>query len=159
MTDLRAIWSDSQTIWVLWDIPINPNGPISYYTLYYRASNTVQQPPISSSGFVNLRVENTDINITGLEPSTNYSVHVQAIGTSEGSGILPGLIDQEILVVTADTDEAPAMMGESLSSSFVGGVIGGGVAIVFIAAVTVIIIVALVLRNRRAVFKLKHQSR
>ena len=97
-----AVATSNQSIRVTWDLPVYPNGPIMHYNLYYRASDTVQQPPnIRSDSYTEIVVMNTDIEITGLEPFTNYTVHIQAIG----QGNLLGSIDEEILRRTNSTTQ------------------------------------------------------
>ena len=102
VTNLMAVATSNQSIRVTWDLPVYPNGPIMHYNLYYRASDTVQQPPnIRSDSYTEIVVMNTDIEITGLEPFTNYTVHIQAIG----QGNLLGSIDEEILRRTNSTTQ------------------------------------------------------
>jgi len=102
VTNLMAVATSNQSIRVTWDLPVYPNGPIMHYNLYYRASDTIQQPPnIRSDGYTEIMVMNTDIEITGLEPFTNYTVHIQAIG----QGNLLGSVDEEILQRTNSTTQ------------------------------------------------------
>ena len=99
MTNLTAATS-SQSIRVLWDLPLYPNGPILFYKLFYRASNTQQQPPnIRSDGYLEILVMNTEFEVTGLIAYTNYTLHVLAIG----QGNLFRSIDTEILQQTNST--------------------------------------------------------
>ena len=106
VTNLMAVATSNQSIRVTWDLPVYPNGPIMHYNLYYRASDTVQQPSnIRSDSYTEILVMNTDIEITGLEPFTNYTIHIQAIG----QGNLLGSIDEEILQRTNSTTQMITM--------------------------------------------------
>jgi len=106
VTSLMAVATSNQSIRVTWELPVYPNGPIMHYNLYYRASDTVQQPPnIRSDSYTEILVMNTDIEITGLEPFTNYTIHIQAIG----QGNLLGSIDEEILQRTNSTTQMITM--------------------------------------------------
>ena len=80
--DIQAKVKSFQSIQVTWNLPKCPNGPISHYTLYYRESDTVQQPPINNEGYMSERINAmmTEFNITGLVAFTNYAIHVQAFG-------------------------------------------------------------------------------
>ena len=101
VTNLMAVATSNQSIRVTWDLPVYPNGPIMHYNLYYRASDTVQQPPnIRSDGYTEItEIRTTEFEITGLIPYTNYTIHVHAIG----EGNLLGDIDEEILQRTNST--------------------------------------------------------
>ena len=102
MTNLMAVATSNQSIRVSWDLPLYPNGPILYYNLFYRASDTPQQPPniMSDSSYTERMVMNaTNYEITGLTPYTNYSIHVRAIGENN----LGGDVDVEILQRTNST--------------------------------------------------------
>ena len=91
-----AVATSNQSIQVSWDLPLYPNGPILYYNLFYRASDTPQQPPniMSDSSYTERMVmDATNYEITGLTPYTNYTIHVRAIGESN----LRGDVDEEIL--------------------------------------------------------------
>ena len=96
-----AVATSNQTIRVTWDLPVYPNAPIMHYNLYYRASDTPQQPPnIRSDGYTEIMdISSTEFEITGLMSYTNYTVHVRAIG----QGNLLGDIDEEILQQTKIT--------------------------------------------------------
>ena len=100
MTNLTAVATSNQSIRASWDLPLYPNGPILYYKLFYRASNTPQQPPnIRSDGYLEIVVIDTEFEITGLTTYTNYTIHVLAIG----QGNLFGSIDTEVLQRTNST--------------------------------------------------------
>ena len=91
VTNVTAIATSNQSIRVSWDLPLYPNGPILYYDLFYRASDTPQQPPniTSDSSYTEKMVMNaTNIEITGLRPYTNYTIHVRAIGEGASLGLL-----------------------------------------------------------------------
>jgi len=98
-----AVATSYLSIRVTWDLPVYPNGPIMHYNLYYRASDTVQQPPnIRSDGYTEIMdINTTNLEITGLMPNTNYTIHVHAIG----EGNLLGDIDEEILQRTNSTTQ------------------------------------------------------
>ena len=104
VTNLMAVATSNQSIRVSWDLPLYPNGPILYYDLFYRASDTSQQPPniVRDSSNTKIMVMNTtNYEITGLTPYTNYTIQVRAIG--EGS--LLGAIDTEVLQRTNSTTQ------------------------------------------------------
>ena len=97
-----AVATSNQSIRVSWDLPLYPNGPILYYDLFYRASDTPQQPPniINDSSYRERMVINaTSYEITGLTPYTNYTTHVRTIGESN----LRGDVTIEILQRTNST--------------------------------------------------------
>ena len=98
-----AVATSNQSIQVSWDLPLYPNGPILYYDLFYRVSDTPQQPPniFRDSSYTERMVMNANnFEITGLTPYTNYTIHVRAIG--EG-GL--GVIDTEVLQCTNNTTQ------------------------------------------------------
>ena len=98
-----AVATSNQSIRVSWDLPRYPNGPILYYNLFYRASDTPQQPPniVRDSSYTKMMVMNANnFEITGLTPYTNYTIQVRAIG--EG-GL--GAIDTEVLQRTNSTTQ------------------------------------------------------
>ena len=101
MDNVVAVATSNQSIRVTWDLPVYPNAPIMHYNLYYRASDTAQQPPnIRSDGYTEIMdISSTEFEITGLMSYTNYTVHVRAIG----QGNLLGDIDEEILQQTKIT--------------------------------------------------------
>ena len=100
MTNLTAVATSNQSIRASWDLPLYPNGPILHYKLFYRASNTPQQPPnIRSDGYLEIVVMDTEFEITDLTTYTNYNIHVLAIG----QGNLFGSIDTEVLQRTNST--------------------------------------------------------
>ena len=97
-----AVATSNQSIRVSWDLPLYPNGPILYYDLFYRQSDTPQQPPniTSDSSYTERMVMNaTNIEITGQRPYT--AIHVRAIG----EGGLLGAIDTEVLQHTNSTTQ------------------------------------------------------
>ena len=98
VTNLTAVATSNQSIRVTWDLPVYPNAPIMHYNLYYRASDTPQQPPnIRSDGYTEIMdISTTEFEITGLMSYKIYTVHVRAIG----QGNLLGDIDEEILQQT-----------------------------------------------------------
>lgn len=69
----------------MWSRPTFPNGPITYYKVYYREGSTTQIQPISDTNFNSVSTSNTatSINVTGLNPYTNYTIHVRAIASAE----------------------------------------------------------------------------
>ena len=104
VTNLMAVATGSQSIRVSWDLPLYPNGPILYYDLFYRASDTPQQPPniISDTSYTERMVMSvTNYEITGLTSYTNYTIHVHAIGQDN----LGGDVDVEILQRTNRTNQ------------------------------------------------------
>ena len=101
MDNVVAVATSNQSIRVTWDLPVYPNAPIMHYNVYYRVSDTPQQPPdIRSDGYTEIMdISSTEFEITGLMSYTNYTVHVRAIG----QGNLLGDIDEEILQQTKIT--------------------------------------------------------
>ena len=97
-----AVATSNQSIQVTWDLPVYPNGPILYYSLYYRESDTPQWAPnIRSDGYTHSMVVSTMFEITGLITYTNYTIHVQAVGP----GNLLGVVDVEVLQRTNSTTQ------------------------------------------------------
>ena len=83
-----------------WELPENPNGPLVGYRLYYKRSNRTSFPPGSDKfGYevinINSEIE-TQYNVTGLMPSTNYTIFVEAIGLYD----LVGRVNLEMQVLT-----------------------------------------------------------
>ena len=104
VTNVTAVATSNQSIRVSWDLPLYPNGRILHYDLFYRASDTPQQSPniIHDSSYTKMVIMNaTNIEITGLRPYTNYTIHVRAIG----EGGLLGAIDTEVLQRTNSTTQ------------------------------------------------------
>ena len=104
VTNLMAVATSNQSIRVSWDLPLYPNGPILHYDLFYRASDTPQQPPniMNDSSYIERMVmDATNYEITGLTPYTNYTIHVRAIGENN----LVGDVDEEILQRTNSTTQ------------------------------------------------------
>ena len=116
VTNLMAVATSNLSIRVTWDLPVYPNGPIMHYNLYYRASDTVQQPPnIRSDGYTEIMdINTTNFEITGLMPYTNYTIHVHAIG----EGNLLGDTDEEILQHTNSTTHSMALFQLHLAGDF-----------------------------------------
>lgn len=113
VTNLTAAATSSQSIRVSWDLPLYPNGPILFYKLFYRASNTPQQPPnIRSDGYLEILVTDTEFEVTSLITYTNYTIHVLAIG----QGNLFGGIDTEILQQTNSIIRSITFTGTEESS-------------------------------------------
>ena len=78
--------------------------------MFYRISDTVQTPPISSDGYSLLMYDfdpNADTtmrysqDISNLPPYTNYSIHVQAVIRRDGQEALLGRVQEEVLVRTS----------------------------------------------------------
>ncbi len=105
VTNLTATATSFQSILVMWDLPLNPNGPIGSYRVFHRESDTVQTPPIDSNQYAQTTVTERQLEIiTGLTAFTNYSIHVQAIGTGgTPGGTLQGDVDEEVLQRTFTT--------------------------------------------------------
>ena len=104
VTNPMAVATSNQSIRVSWNLPLFPNGPILHYDLFYRASDTPQQPPniMNDSSYTERMVTNaTNYEITGLTPYTNYTIHVRAIGENN----LRGDVDEEILQRTNSTTQ------------------------------------------------------
>ena len=116
-----AVATSNQSIRVSWDLPLYPNGRILYYDLFYRASDTPQQPPniMSDTSYTERMVmDANNSEITGLTPYTNYTVHVQAIGDNN----LRGDVDVEILQRTNSTIQVvpiPLDPTQELSSNMI----------------------------------------
>ncbi len=113
VTNLTATATSFQSILVTWDLPLNPNGPIGSYQVFHQESNTIQTPPIVSNQYSQTTVMERQFEIiTGLTAFTNYSIHVQAIGTGgTPGGTLQGDVDEEVLQRTFTTtpDEPPTV--------------------------------------------------
>ena len=97
---LTAVSINSESIMVTWALPQYPNGPLSGYRIYYKRSNMIASPPGSDrAGYEVKTVQSGTVlecNISGLEPSTNYSLFVMAVGMHQ----LIGRVDNETLVLT-----------------------------------------------------------
>ena len=99
VTNLMAVATSNQSIRVSWDLPLFPNGPILYYDLFYRASDTPQQSPniMSDSSYTErMGINATSYEITGLTPYTNYTIHVRAIGDDLGGDVVVEILQRTI---------------------------------------------------------------
>ena len=76
--DLIQSGADIQVINITWNIPTVPNGVIIIYEIHYRESNNIVTYNI-------VNTTNTQYNIGGLLPNTNYAISVRAY-TSVGPG-------------------------------------------------------------------------
>ena len=109
----------------MWSRPTFPNGPITYYMVYFREGNVVQNQPITDNGFNTTKTSTptTSMNVTGLKPYTNYTIHVRAIIAAETlqnveviDDDLVGAADTEIVMRTNGTiPDIPVFLGPPLS--------------------------------------------
>lgn len=88
-----------------WSLPSFPNGPISFYNVYFREleGHTPRDESITDDGFTLVTTSRpiTAINLTELKPYTNYTIHVRAIiATEDVETILIGAADTEIITRT-----------------------------------------------------------
>ena len=93
-----------------WSLPSFPNGPITYYNVYFREleleGHTSQAESITDAGFQIAATSDstTMINLTELKPYTNYTIHVRAIIAAEAlqnvKGDLIGTANIEIITRT-----------------------------------------------------------
>ncbi len=101
---------------VNWDVPRFPNSEITNYTIYYTVASTTQDVPINDSGytFVN-QITGMAYDVTNLDPFTNYTVHVRAIGNLN----LQGSVVEEILVRTNITNPSAVvnLTAEAISTT------------------------------------------
>ena len=114
VTELTVVAVNSTALRASWDIPVYPNGPLSHYMVYYRefSGQGTPFPDITSAHtekrvdyvevscfhlnqlqlmlFVQFALQSTPPSIVlgGLDPFTNYSVIVRAVGTEGGPGLL-----------------------------------------------------------------------
>ncbi len=104
VTNLMASAVSSESILLTWSLPLNPNGPISGYQVFYRVSGAAQSPPITNLHYVQSNTTERILRIAGLTVYTYYAVHVQAIG-SAGGQLLLGNVDKEVVVRTHEASE------------------------------------------------------
>ncbi len=99
--NLVGTTTSHQSFLVNWDVPQFPNSEIINYIIYYTIASAIQNFPINDSGytFVN-QITDTTYDVTNLDPFTNYTVHVRAIGNPN----LQGSVVEEILVRTNITN-------------------------------------------------------
>ena len=111
VTNLKAVATSFQSIMVTWNLPQNPNGPIDRYIVYHLETDIVQTPPqpINSRGYkrtiVNAPIRQSEI--IGLNPYTNYSIHVQAIGVNDSMGDIDVEIQQRTNTTTPPPPTVP----------------------------------------------------
>ena len=107
-----AYASSPTSIMVQWSPPTYPNGPITNYRVLYKEGDTPQTQQISNTGFnlMTVKSDRTLLNITRLDPYTNYTIHVQAVISAQEleneesfTEDLLGAIDQEIVARTNGT--------------------------------------------------------
>ncbi|XP_064385915.1 uncharacterized protein LOC135334596 isoform X5 [Halichondria panicea] len=99
--NLVGTTTSHQSFLVNWDVPQFPNSEIINYIIYYTIASAIQNFPINDSGytFVN-QITDTTYDVMNLDPFTNYTVHVRAIGNPN----LQGSVVEEILVRTNITN-------------------------------------------------------
>ena len=161
VTELSAVSTSLHSINVTWELPWQPNGPILYYTLFYRPMTTLQTPPIASNGYITQQTETTHWAVIDLEAHTSYAIHVQAIGGDNMAAILPGVIAEEIIVLTAGANSTVApptinIPGPGATVSVVIGVTAAIVCVSLIVAASVVVITCVVVRHRRALYKMRY---
>ena len=113
-----------------WSLPSFPNGPITFYNVYFRELEgyIIPQPEsITDAGFrvVTTPDSRTAINLTDLKPYTNYTIHVRAIIVAETlqnvaktavPRYLNGTADVEIIARThGDVPNNPIQLGQPTS--------------------------------------------
>ena len=104
--NLNVVPTSEESLQVSWELPLFPNGELAGFVVFYRVSSVLQSLPISSSGYNSTALSsNTIILLDNLEPHTNYSVHVQAMVSFNGS-LLPGAIGEELLQRTDITNSS-----------------------------------------------------
>ena len=100
VTNLTAVAINPELIVLSWDLPDYPNGPLVGYRIFYKKSNYTTFPPgADKTGYESRSthsVTETGYNISGLTPSTNYTIFVEALGINN----LGGKVDLEVLVLT-----------------------------------------------------------
>ena len=134
VTELRVEPVNSTQLSISWELPDNPNGPLSHYLVFHREQNSSQIPSPDTNGCTESRVDYPQVSmhftvysespvlnvndfvsfcvqtcliINGLDPFTWYSVIVQAVG----EGDLEGLVTAESVLVNhthADVDTPPS---------------------------------------------------
>ena len=110
MTNLRTDATSSSSIFVQWNLPLQPNSEITSYEVYYKESDTIQvtssTDPMNDNSYTTISLTPsggtdtppTSVFITGLTPVTNYTIRVRAIGQRlNGDNSLFGDIGREII--------------------------------------------------------------
>ena len=98
--DLSAVTSSPESIYISWNHPQYPNSQLTQYIIYHRANPPMIQmsPNILNDGFmvVEVSVDMLSLNLSGLNPFTNYSIHVSV----RGEGVNDAPIEIEIIART-----------------------------------------------------------
>ena len=83
VNNLSVAAANSSNIFVNWSLPSFPNGPITFYNVYFREleESIPEAGSITDTGFHIMTTSDstTAITLTDLEPFTNYTIHVRAI--------------------------------------------------------------------------------
>ena len=107
-----------------WSLPSFPNGPITFYNVYFREleGHIPQAESITDAGFdlVSTPDSTTAINLTELKPYTSYTIHVRAIIAAETLEAVPtnlvGAAETEIIARThGDVPSTPIQLGQPTS--------------------------------------------
>lgn len=119
VNNLFAAAANSSTIFVNWSLPSFPNGPISFYNVYFREGHIPRTESITDEGFHTVKISESIIatNLTELKPYTNYTIHVRAIiaaGNVETiTEDLIGAANTEIVTRThGDVPNSPILLGQ-----------------------------------------------
>ncbi|XP_065904155.1 cell adhesion molecule DSCAML1-like isoform X2 [Dysidea avara] len=101
--DLGAVASSSESIYISWNHPQYPNSQLTQYIIYHRANPPMIQmsPNILNDDFmvVEVSVDMLSLNLSGLDPFTNYAIHVSV----RGEGVSNAPIETEIITRTNST--------------------------------------------------------
>ncbi len=114
--NLVGTTTSHQSFQVNWDVPRFPNSEITSYTIYYTVASTTQDLPINDSGYTVVnQITDMAYDVTNLDPFTNYTVHVRAIGNPN----LQGSVVEEILVRTNITNPSAVvnLTADAISST------------------------------------------
>lgn len=109
MTNIRSKTTSFESLLIKWELPISPNSNILNYIVYYTNSSFTQPRPISDEGYTSIVTDSTQtasrtVEITGLMPFTNYTVHIRAVGDNPS---LQGAVLEEIRMRTNITNPTP----------------------------------------------------
>jgi len=64
---LQAVAHNSSALNISWDLPMYPNGPLSHYMVFYRETSTPQTGAIATDGYMQARVNDSEVRNSSLE--------------------------------------------------------------------------------------------
>ena len=77
----------SSNIYVAWEAPDKPNGPLEGYKVTVTWTGQGVQPPVTSVNYETHSTVNKQLEILGLQPGSQYLITVRARNTQNEEGV------------------------------------------------------------------------